>query len=166
MTLSSYNSCGKYCFDGTFYSASCLLTSISVMKGHGRTEPEKLSPAEVRIAGTLILAGVLGTQWISGPAARPEPEALQSHTALRVARDVQTRAESLAYDDPRLDPTEGFSAPDATLRNDSTLDSGYDVSWRILGDQPARWMKTIEVRVRWPRADRPQELSIVSIKTS
>lgn len=132
-----------------------------------RTDLRELSPLEIRIAAVLVFAGLLGTQWFAPAQAGEErPAAYSSHAAVAIAHDLQSLAESLDYDDPRLAATEGFEVPDGSFRDETPAEPGYLASWKIVDDQPARRMKTIEVRVRWPGEGEARELSVVSVKAS
>jgi len=119
--------------------------------------------SELRIAGRLALLGLV-TAWAFGLqiATTPGREA-SSRAALRAAEELREAAETLAYDDPRLAPTQSFVDPERSL---ARARDGYERSWRIVEHVPARFMKTIEIRVRWSRPGPDGELVLTTVKAS
>ena len=142
------------------------LVCFTFRRMRARTEPRSLSLLEIRLVGILVLAGLLGAPWPGPNPAAPRPETFTSHAALQMATSLQTLVESLDYDDPRLAATAGFATPDESLTAETSVKPGYLASWKIVDDLPARRMKTIEVRVRWPGTDGRHELSVISIRAS
>ena len=107
----------------------------------------------------LVLLAVLGG--IPDPA--PVPAAPSSFTAIEVADALATSAGQLRYDDPRLAPTGGFVIPDLSL---APATPGLVTLWKITEHRPARFMKTIDIRVRWSRPGPDGQIVLSTVKAS
>jgi hypothetical protein len=94
-----------------------------------------------------------------------------SQSALRYADGLRAAVEVIDYTDARIRSTDGFTPPDPSLAADgfggAAMASGYQRTWRITDDVPARSMKTIEIRVKWRGSTaRRDQVIVTTVKAS
>jgi hypothetical protein len=115
--------------------------------------------------------GLIALASLGPGASPPSAGSLSSFSALHFAENLREAIESIDYDDPRLTETSGFIVPDPSLAGESRVppsgdpaEGGYSRTWRITEHEPAPHMKTIEIRVRWPRPGTSGEITVVTVK--
>ena len=120
-----------------------------------------------RISGAGILYGVLAlalvTVNVSIPGLATVPSENSSRVAIEAADELARSADRLRYDDPRVAPTDGFVRPDRSLVPETP---GLVALWKITEHRPARYMKTIDIRVRWSRPGPDGEVVLSTVKAS
>lgn len=121
----------------------------------GRRRRGGLTLIEVMIAMGILSFGLLALLALQVEAMQGGRSSRHSTEASRIARDRMETFQRLAWDDPALDDTGGWTDP-VTVTNTVTMPNGstateetYELQWRITDDASNPDLRSIDVRVTW-----------------
>lgn len=109
---------------------------------------------EVMIAMAVLAVGLLSVALMQLQALQGGRQGRHSTQAAVIARDQMETFQRLAWNDPQLNPTGGWTAPVVVQNQVVAADTGaaveesYSVTWRIADVDP-NWTKNVDVRVSW-----------------